>query len=246
MEALVIGAVTLISGAFRGVTGFGYALMAASGLVGSFSPIMIVPFILINDLILTAFTIVDRGRSPVDWPVTRLLLVSGLAGAACGSLSLGLIDDQVARILVSIVIVVAAGVALIHHPPVWLAHRAFGLLLGFVVGYLLSLFGVGGPLVAAWLLAGGSRSEAVRGTLAVYFGVIDVFTLASRFYLGAVPDELFRMLLIYCPLTFLGFIGGYIVANRLPASAWRRTASGGLVLIALIGLAQAIYSMSAI
>ena len=70
MESLLIGAITVGAAAFRGVTGFGYALVAALGFAGLFAPAQMVPFIIINDLVLTAFTVIDRGRSPIDWRYT--------------------------------------------------------------------------------------------------------------------------------------------------------------------------------
>ncbi|MBR0556640.1 sulfite exporter TauE/SafE family protein [Ciceribacter sp. L1K23] len=241
MDALVIGAVTIVAAAFRGLTGFGYALVAALGFAGFFSPVGMVPFILINDLLLTGFTVLDRGRSPIDWSVTRLLVATGLAGALCGSLIVPYLEGDLARILVSATIVVAASVALVRNPPAWLAHRSLGIVIGFATGLLLSAFAVGGPLVAAWLLAGGTRRENVRGVLAVFFGLIDIFTLSSRAAMGAIDADLLRLLIIYCPMTLAGFACGYFLSHRLPPHVWERVAAIGLVAIALIGLAQTVY-----
>ncbi|MDO6962868.1 sulfite exporter TauE/SafE family protein [Rhizobium alvei] len=244
MDAFVIGGVTIVAAMFRGVTGFGYALVAALGLASLFSPTGMVPFILVNDIMLTAFTIVDRGRSPINWPVTRILIISGLVGALCGSLLISHLDGDVARILVSATIMLAACTALVRQPPGWLAHRVLGVMIGFLTGGLLSAFAVGGPLIAAWLLAGGVRREEVRGTLAVFFGLIDIFTLGSRAYMGAVDAELLRLLAIYCPMTLAGFAIGYFLSHRLPPAVWDRVASIGLVLIAAIGFIQTIVAIA--
>lgn len=244
MDAYVIGAVTIGAAAFRGVTGFGYALVAALGLAGLFSPTAMVPFILINDLLLTGFTVIDRGRSPIDWPVTCRLLLTGLCGALCGSLLVPYLEVDLARLLVSATIVLAACTALIHTPPAWLAHKALGLVIGFVVGVLLSAFAVGGPLIAAWLLAGGTRRETMRGTLAVFFGVIDLFTLASRAFMGSLGADLPHLLLVYAPMTLAGFGVGYVLSHRLPPQVWTRISAIGLVIIAVVGFVQTIYALA--
>ena len=244
MDALLIGAITIGAGAFRGVTGFGYALVAALGFAGLFSPTGMVPFILVNDLMLTGFTVADRGRSPIDWAVARLLIAAGLCGALCGSVLAVHLEGDLARVLVSATIVLAAGTALIRQPPRWLAHKGLGLLIGFVTGILLSAFAVGGPLIAAWLLAGGVRRDYMRGTLAVFFGLIDLFTLASRAYLGAIDAELLRLLTIYCPLTLAGFACGYFLSHRLPGHVWDRVSAVGLVVIAIVGLVQTVYALA--
>jgi uncharacterized protein len=243
MDAVIIALVTTGAAAFRGMTGFGYALVAALGFAGSFSPTAMVPFILINDLMLTGFTVVDRDRSPIDWPVTRRLLLAGLCGALCGSFLVPYLADDLARLLVSATIVLAACTALVHQPPAWLANRMLGLVIGFVVGVLLSAFAVGGPLIAAWLLAGGTRREMMRGTLAVFFGVVDLFTLASRAYLGGLGGDLPHLLLLYSPLTLAGFGLGYFLSHRLPPEVWTRVSAIGLVIIAAVGFIQTLYTL---
>lgn len=244
MDYVLIGVVTVGAAVFRGVTGFGYALVAALGFAGMFSPTQMVPFIIINDLVLTAFTVIDRGRSPIDWAVTRLIVAAGLCGTVIGSLLAAEMDGDVARVLISATIVLAACTALIHQPPAWLAHRGLGLLLAFLTGILLSAFAVGGPLIAAWLLAGGVRREAMRGSLAVYFGMVDIFVLLGRASMGAIDTQLLWMLAIYAPLTLGGFLFGYWLSHRLPAKVWDRIAGIGLVVIAIVGLLQTIYALA--
>jgi uncharacterized membrane protein YfcA len=241
-ELLIVGSVTAGAAVFRGLTGFGYALIAALGLAADVPASSMVPFIIINDLLLTAFTIADRGRSPIDWHVTRLILVAGIIGALGGSAIAAVMDEALARVLVSVVVVLAAVAALVHKPPTWLAHRSLGFLIGCVTGFLLGAFAVGGPLIVVWLLAGGTRKQAVRGTLAVYFGVVDFFSLGGRVALGTLGEDLPRLLITYCPLTLAGFALGYFIARRLPGDSWHRISTIGLVIIALVGAGQTVYA----
>jgi len=152
-------------------------------------------------------------------------------------------NEDVARILVSLAIALAAGAALVKNPPAWLGHRWLGLVIGLVVGTILGAFAVGGPLIAAWMVAGGTRRDAVRGTLAVFFGAVDACSLASRIFLGTLGDDLPTLLLHFAPLTLAGFVAGYMLAHRLPPQVWTRFAAGSLVFIALAGLAQTVYAL---
>lgn len=245
METLAIAAVTIGAGAFRGLTGFGYAMVAALGLSAAFMlPAVSVPFILFNDLMLTGFTLLDRKHGAVDWAAARILLLSGLIGAICGGWVASHLDQNAARILVAGFVMLAACVALIRNPPRWLARRTFGLGFGFAVGLLLSAFAVGGPLAAAWLLAGGTQRSHIRGTLAVFFGAIDFISLVSRVIFGTIDSRLPELLIFYCPLTMIGFGVGYLISRRVTSSAWHRISSGGLVLIAVVGLCQALFAIA--
>lgn len=245
METWAIAAVMIGAGAFRGLTGFGYAMVAALGLSVVFMlPAVSVPFILVNDLMLTGFTLLDRKHGAVDWAAARTLLLSGLAGALCGGWLATQLDQNTARAMVAGFVMLAACVALVRNPPGWLASRPLGLCFGFFVGLLLSAFAVGGPLAAAWLLAGGTQRLKVRGTLAVFFGAIDFVSLISRLAFGGIDTRLLDLLIFYCPLTLIGFGVGYVISRRVTPSAWHRISSVGLVLIAVIGLCQALYAIA--
>jgi uncharacterized membrane protein YfcA len=233
------------AGAFRGLTGFGYAMVAALGLSAAFMvPAVRVPFVLFNDLMLTGFTLLDRKQGAVDWAAARILLLSGLAGALCGGWLAAHLDQNAARVMVAGFVMLAACVALVRNPPGWLASRPFGLCFGFLVGLLLSAFAVGGPLAAAWLLAGGTLRAHVRGTLAVFFGAIDFTSLFSRLAFGTIDTRLLDLLIFYCPLTLIGFGVGYLVSRRVKPAVWHRISLTGLVLIAVIGLCQALYAIA--
>jgi uncharacterized membrane protein YfcA len=84
----------------------------------------------------------------------------------------------------------------------------------------------------------------MRGTLAVFFGLIDLFTLASRAFMGAIDGELLRLLMIYCPMTLAGFACGYFLSHRLPGHVWERVSAIGLVIIAVVGFVQTIYALA--
>ena len=238
LSMILFGGVTFIAAAFRGVTGFGYALIAALGLLFLPSPAAGIPFILISDLLLTFFLLLDREQGRVDWAVSGLLLAMGFAGALCGSLIAAGLDDETARVLVAVTIFVAACVALGREPPPWLRHRAIGAGLAFVVGVLLAAFAVGGPLIAAWLLAGGRDRRTIKGTLAVFFGAVDALSLAGRAMVGAIDPGVVGLLATYMGPTLAGYAAGRLLSARIGFDGWRRLASGGLLAVAVAGLIQ--------
>lgn len=243
MSMVLFGGVTFLAAAFRGVTGFGYALIAALGLLFLPSPAAGVPFILVADLLLTGLLLLDREQGAVDWTVARLLLAAGFAGALCGSLVAASLDEGTSRVLVAVTVFAAACVALVREPPAWLRHRAIGAGIAFVVGVLLAAFAVGGPLIAAWLLAGGRDRRTIKGTLAVFFGAVDALSLAGRGLVGAIDPGVVGLLAAYAAPTLAGFAAGRLLATRLSFDSWRRLASGGLVAVAVAGLIQTLYAL---
>ena len=238
MELLLAGTIIILAAAFRGITGFGYALIAAIGLSGSLAPDSMIPLILINDLLITILILANRKHGAVDWKVTPILLVSGFVGALMGSYLASLMDETTTRLMVSLVVCLSALLAMIHQPPKWLAHPILGVLAGLAVGILLASFAVGGPLIAVWLLAGGTRREFTPGTLAVFFGAVDFFGLVSRYMLDQIDPGLPDLLIWSVPLTVFGYGLGYWIGLKLDTNSWRRLSAFGLVLIAIVGALQ--------
>jgi uncharacterized protein len=225
---------------YRGVTGFGYALIMAIGVFGAVSPNLLVPLILLNDLVLTALILLDRKHGAVDWPVALFLLFFGFFGAVAGGVLAGVLDEGTTRLLIAVVVFAAALVALIHEPPRWLSGRIVGAITSLAVGVLLATFAVGGPLIAVWLLAGGTRRETMRGTLAVFFGAVDLFSIFSRLALGQIDAQLPLVALPYLPMTIAGYYLGHFIGSRLAPKTWLRVGAGGIVLIALAGAFKAL------
>ena len=245
MELLFAGSIIIMAAAFRGITGFGYALIAAIGLSSMLPVDQMVPLILICDLIITVLILSNRKHGAVDWTITPILLVSGFVGALMGGFLAGQMDETTTKLLVALIVCLSALIAMVKKPPQWLAHPLLGIAAGLVVGILLAAFAVGGPLVAVWLLAGGTKREYTLGTLAVFFGAVDLFGLISRFALGQVDHGLWELLIWALPLTLVGYAIGHFVGIRLEATQWRRVSAIGLILIAIGGAAQTLVGLSA-
>lgn len=233
----------LAAAAFRGVTGFGYALVAAVGLSAFFSSQTMVPFILVTDMLITSIILLDRKHNSVDRRIAPFILGAGFLGAVCGGLLAGVLDETTTKLAVAAVVCLSALLAMAKHVPAWMAHRAIGFAAACAAGVLLAAFGVGGPLIAVWLLAGGTRRETTRGTMALFFGCIDGFSLMSRSVLGHVDPGLPMLLLAYLPLVVGGYFTGVRIGLRLSPLWWRRTCAIGLMLIALAGAAQTLHGL---
>ncbi|WP_417625273.1 TSUP family transporter [Paremcibacter congregatus] len=238
MEMILPGLVIAIAALFRGVTGFGFALLAALGLSSLLPPQTATPIILLIDIAITLLILRDFDRSKVDWRACTILLVFGLIGAVVGPYVAVSLDNQTARIATNLAIVLAACVAMLHHPPKWMGRFIIGAVLAFVVGIMMSGFAVGGPLAAAWLLAGGTEDARVRNTLAIYFGAVDALGFATRAGAGMLPDGFPWLVTPLLIVAVLAYFPGEMIYRRLSSILWRRVCAISLVLIALIGITQ--------
>lgn len=240
MELILSGTVVAIAALFRGITGFGFALLAALGLSTVLAPATATPVILVIDIVLTGLILRDFDRAKVDWRACAILLTFGFFGAVLGPYVAFALDDQTIRIATNLAIAVAALVAMLHHPPKWMGHFVVGALLACSVGILMSGFAVGGPLVAAWLLAGGTQDVRVRNTLAIYFGTVDLLGFITRAVSGMLPDDFISLVLPLLLIAVIAYFPGEMIYRRLSAHVWRRVCAISLVLIAIAGFVQTI------
>ena len=114
---LLPGLAIIVAAAFRGVTGFGYALIAAIGLSSSLQPNAMIPIILINDLLLTGLILTNRKQGSADWSITPMLLGFGFLGAISGGLLSGFMDATTTKLIVAGVVCLSALLGMVHNPP---------------------------------------------------------------------------------------------------------------------------------
>ena len=243
MEIVLPGLMIAIAALFRGVTGFGFALLAALGLSSLMAPQDATSIILLIDLVLTGLILRKFDRHMVDWRATAILLGFGLIGGVSGPYIAAMLSDDSARIATNIAIAIAALVAMMHRPPQWMGHVVVGAVLALVVGGMMAGFAVGGPLAAAWLLAGGTEGARVRNTLAIYFGFVDVLGFATRAGAGMLPEGFLGMALPLLAIAVIAYFPGEMIYRKMSMILWRRVCAISLVLIAIVGAMQTILIM---
>ncbi|WP_176084363.1 sulfite exporter TauE/SafE family protein [Martelella sp. HB161492] len=239
MSIIVSVAVILLAAAFRGITGFGFALIAMIGLSPFFGANLLAPLVIASDVMITGLILAERKGAPIDWPSFTLMLVFGMIGAALGPLFAYAIDDDTAKFCIGLAVLAAALVSMVKRPPALLATTAAGIIASLVVGFLLSAFAAGGPIVVAWLLARRLAPDRFRGTLALFFGLIDMTTLIMRFAYGTVPDGFAGQLGLFLPATLGGYLIGLFAVRRMTSEHWRFFTRYGLFFIAIIGAVRA-------
>lgn len=235
MELAICVLAVAIAAAFRGITGFGFALIAAVGLSQFYPALMLVPVVVGCDLVLTGLILGEGKKPSIDWPSLVIMLVFGLIGTALGPLVAGHIDDATAKLCIGLVVMAAALISMVKNPPAFMAKTAAGIVCSLLVGFLLSAFAAGGPVIVAWLLAKKLEPSHVRGTLAVTFGLIDAANIILRFAYGTVPDGTISHFLLMLPATLIGYAIGLYCVRKMSADLWRSFTRYGLLFIALLG-----------
>lgn len=159
-------------------TGFGIGMVAMPGLLFVLEPQTAV--VILNTIALTIEAwIVIQSRKDLPYKKILSIVVAGALGVPIAVYILSFADPNMMRIGISVLVLMFAAAAPLKFQRDFRFSGVVGPVTGFVAGVMLPAFGVGGPLVALFLLTRNWPREAVRASMAFYLLVLDVFTVAG-------------------------------------------------------------------
>ncbi|MGR0219947.1 sulfite exporter TauE/SafE family protein [Agromyces sp. ZXT2-6] len=177
--------------------------------------------LLVGDLIA-----VRMYHAHADWRILRRLVPSVVVGVLLGVVVLWFADDQAVRRIIGAILVflVALSLALMLRrrrdraetrpvPPA-LAH-VFGPLGGFTT----MIANAAGPVMSLYFVASRLPVQAVLGTAAWFFLVVNAFKVPFSVGLGLMTPESLLLNLVLVPALIVGALVGWRLARRI-SPAW--------------------------
>ena len=182
---LAVALAGVIAGALlQSATGFGFALIVAPVLAAALGPRVAVPTATLVGLLVNALTLVGEGRAPiVDVGAARVLLAASLPGMAVGAVVLATAPQDVLRVAIAAVVVGTVVLYVLTRSAGTGRSSAVGA--GLVSGVLSTTSGINGPPLVLHMRRVGMDAVRMRDTLAAYFVVSAVLTLAALAVAGA-------------------------------------------------------------
>lgn len=240
MLMAVAVAVVFVAGILRGMTGFGFSLLAVMGIGQFWSLDLVTPTVLLLELALTVLLVGDNVRPHLEprWLVP--LIVGGVIGAVAGLYGLGALPAAAVKPVLNLAIFISALISLVHARAPALATPVAAGVAGFLVGALVSAFAVGGPFAVVWFLAIGAAPAVIRANVIVFFGALDLFVVAVRWlHFGLSIEVLVTAALLLVPAVAGAFLGGRLF-RRVDAARWRQVAAWSIAGGAALSLARAL------
>jgi uncharacterized membrane protein YfcA len=230
LPALAANAAVAFGATVQGAVGFGMALVAAPLLV-LIRPELVPGPLLINGLALTLL-VARRERDSIDLLGVKWALVGRVPGVALGALALATIPVKETSLLVgiSVLVGVALGASRLRLSPGPRILLGAGLLSG-VFGTIAS---IGGPPLA--LVYQYESGPKLRGTLAGYFVVGALMSLAALIAVGRYGASELAWTLLLLPGTVLGFacssrFTGWVDAGRTRRAVLGITTAAGVAAV---------------
>ncbi len=166
-ELAIVAGICFAAGIVRGFTGFALSAVIMAGAALILSPIELIPALWWME-VTSSLLMLRGGWRDADRP-TALHLIGGSALGLPVGLSLTvLVSVEMSRLAALTVIMTLAAMLLAQVRIPALASRIGALLSGAIAGMVSGLAGVGGLVVALYVLAQDSSARSMRGSLIIY------------------------------------------------------------------------------
>ena len=226
-----MSAVTLFVGAtVLSTIGFGIGMTTIPILLFLLDPQTVI--VVVNTVSLALFIlIIAQNRDELPFRSVGPLALAGLAGAPIGVLVLrdsdaGLLKIAITSVTIILTLVIAFNVR---------ARIPSGLLAGLVVAFLVSVtlnaLGIGGPVMALYVLTQNWSRNAVRGALSLYFLFVEAAGVVGYGVAGLMTTERIALIAIAIAPVTLGFWLATHLVRRMNDVVFRRA-----TVVAIIGM----------
>ena len=227
MSWVAIATVTCVmttAGILQGAVGFGQGLLAIPFLI--YLDLRFVPGPLLVAALTLHMLILRRDRSGVDRSGLAMLLSGRVLGTIPAAIVLAQLSTDGMKVLLGGIVIAGVLMAALHSggPPT----RSVVFNAGVASGFMATAAGLGGPPVA--LVYQREPGLRLRGTLAAYFIVGTVISLAALALAGRFGAQEIRLSAYLVPGTVLGYLLSRPAAAYLDSG---RTRSAVLIVCAL-------------
>ncbi len=231
----VAAVIALVSGAARGFSGFGSAMIYIPLVAAVYEPRTAAATMVLIDLV-CAFPLAVRAVSHCSWREVTPISIAAAVAVPIGTWVLLVADPVMLRwVIAGVVILLLAVLASgwrYHGRPRLPATIGVGLLSGLASGAVQ----IAGPPVILYWLGGAAQAAFVRANLMVYFTFIDVIGCAAYFREGLFTREVVVLSLLLGLPFILAMVAGARSFRLASERSFRRVAYAIIAVSALISL----------
>lgn len=219
------------------ISGFGFALLIVPPLSFVVGPkeAVVLSNVLGVSWLATMFV---RLRRDVEWGSALPLMVAAFCGMPFGLLVLEVVPGRVLQVVLGVNVLVAIFL-LSKGVRVNTQSRIFDGVAGFVSGVLNTSTSMNGPPIVLHLQNKGLAPGPFRATIAAFFVVSAIVTLALYAASGRVGEYELKAVVLGLPGLGLGYLGGSFIVGRMNAGQFRKFVMAVLVASAIMALAGA-------
>ncbi|MCP4757616.1 MAG: sulfite exporter TauE/SafE family protein [Proteobacteria bacterium] len=232
-------AVVLAAGFVRGFSGFGFSMIMVVCLSMVFSPVEIVPVILLLE-VAASLWMLPRVWRQVDWPSLKWLYLGIAAGTPTGVYLLATIPGRPMRAAIALVVMILVvllwrGFRLKRMPG-----KPATVLTGLISGAINGSASIGGPPVILFFFSSPAGITVSRASLIAFFFGTDLLASGICAAHGLVKVDTLILAAIFLVPLILGLIAGSRSFIRTDPEAFRKKVMVLLLLMSVTMLTRTV------
>lgn len=238
---VIVGLVVVFAGGLvQGLTGFGFGLATVPILIIFLPPKVVVPMVTIVSILLTVIILIES-RKHVEMRRILPLMISGVIGLPVGTYILKVVDANIMRIVIGIIIIAFAATFWtgyrwkVKHEKIVFAP------IGFISGLLGNSTSLSGPPVILFFTNQGIPKKVFRANIIAYFTVLNFVAVPLFALNGLVTRQVLQYALILLPMMLLGAYVGVKLVKKVDEKLFSRIA---LALIVVAGVFSIVSGLS--
>ena len=224
MDLLWIILIVLAASLIKGITGFGFALIALPLLLNWYPAKELIPVLLACNLLSSLIIVLQKkDRKLINRQFQTLIIYGGIFSLV-GVLILRNISEKTLIFVLSIFFIVLALISLLNfkkRKPLKL-HEGYYKIAGSLLGVLTGATSINGPPLALFLNYSNVDNREFREIFAWFSIVTAVVTLAGYFFIGIFTLQSLRMVGSFFPILYLGSFVGKRLNTKMPVPMFQK------------------------
>ena len=215
--------IVLVAALTQGLTGFGFAIVAAPLLLLLMEPRSMVVLNILGASIVCIMVVAHSWRY-VSVRGMVPMAVTAVFGVPLGSYVLLMASPEVLKLAIALLVVLFSIPLLLGYSRRFQSERPLSVVMGFISGVLKTSTSLSGPPVILFLVNQGWPQEVMRASLAAYFLFLGVVAIGWFLPTGLVTGELLMMTASTLPAAAAGFFVGIWLLPRVNPELYRKIA----------------------
>jgi len=240
---LIIGSlIFVISAMLQGFTGFGFSILAVPLITLFISPKIAVPILVMFSIIINV-VVFSSSRKEFNIKRIWLLLVFGIIGMPLGTYFLVVLNDNIIKLFIGIFIALFGLLLLLGFRKEFKREKLSMIPIGFVSGILGGSVSMSGPPIILFLSNQGVNRQTFRANLAVYFFILNMFTIPVYVFNGLITKQVINYSVTFMPGLIIGVIIGNFLSHKIKENHFRKLT---LILLIIMGVLSIISGLKLI
>lgn len=222
MELYWITLIVVFASLVKGITGFGFALVALPPLLIWYTPKEVIPVLLLCNLFSSIIIVLQKKEHKLINKQFKSLIIYGALFTITGVVFLKYLPEELMVVILSVFLIVLSILSILGiQYPIKLTNRSYkiaGALLGFLTGSI----SISGPPMALFLYSAKVNNQQFREIFSWFSIVTAIVALAGYFALGILTFKAVEMALIFLPILFIGSFIGKRLNKLIPIVAFKK------------------------